>query len=55
MADMTTALLWTMVAGVFNWPYQSGPDDPQNEAENAAYKEGFDQRRKELGDAFKWC
>ena len=28
--------------------------DPQDEAENTAYKQGFDSRRKQLGDKFRW-
>lgn len=38
--------------GVFNWPYQFGSEEDSEE--NAVYKEEFDQRRKELGEAFKW-
>ena len=38
--------------GKFNWPY------PLTEEEdgpfNAAYKQGFDERRKELGVKFAW-
>lgn len=39
--------------GTFDPPYH-GSDDPQDEDENAAYERGFQQRRKELGDAFQW-
>ena len=39
--------------GVFSAPHP-GSDDPQDETENWAYKEGFKQRRKELGDNFEW-
>lgn len=39
--------------GMFEPPYPwSG--DPEEEAYNNAYKEGFDRRRKELGENFKW-
>lgn len=40
--------------GVFE-PPNPGSDDPQDDAENAAYKRGFDERRKELGDKFEWA
>jgi len=40
--------------GKFDPPYP-GSDDPQDEDENGAYERGFKQRRKELGDAFKWA
>jgi len=40
--------------GLFNRPY-AGNVDPQNEDENEAYKRGFDERRKELGDKFEWA
>jgi len=39
--------------GVFDLPYP-GSDDPEDEDYNHAYKEGFDTRRKELGDKFEW-
>ena len=39
--------------GIYDPPYPNS-DDPQDEAENAAYKQGFQQRRKELGEAFKF-
>lgn len=40
--------------GVFEWPYPDDSNDPQSEDENLAYKNGFDNRRRELGDSFKW-
>jgi hypothetical protein len=40
--------------GRFIPPYP-GSDDPQDLDLNAAYEFGFKQRRKELGDAFKWA
>ena len=40
-------------AGFYNPPH-SDSDDPQDQDENEAYKKGFIERRKELGDAFKW-
>lgn len=39
--------------GRFESPYP-GSQDPQDEDENLAYRRGFDQRRRELGDAFRW-
>lgn len=39
--------------GVFEPPYLNS-DDPQDEDENAAYKRGFNERRRELGDVFRW-
>ena len=39
--------------GVYE-PYWPINGDPQNEAENEAYKEGFNQRRRELGEKFQW-
>jgi len=40
--------------GTFSPPYTAS-EDPQDEDENAAYVSGFNRRRKELGDAFKWA
>lgn len=40
--------------GVYNPPHSSD-DDPQDQQENHAYKEGFEARRKELGGRFKWA
>lgn len=40
--------------GVFEPPHP-GSDDPQDEAENWAYEIGWNDQRKELGDAFKWA
>lgn len=40
--------------GRFEPPYQ-GSDDPQDSDLNAAYEFGFKQRRKELGNAFRWA
>ena len=40
--------------GAFDPPHSFDLDDPQNEAENGAYKDGFLERRKELGDKFEW-
>ncbi len=40
--------------GVFAAPNHLS-DDPQYLDENQAYKEGFMERRKELGDKFKWA
>lgn len=34
-------------------PYP-GSQDPQDEDENLAYRRGFDARRQELGDKFRW-
>lgn len=42
-------------AGVFNSPWPVDDADPQNEDENAAYRRGFDARRRELGDKFRWA
>jgi len=39
--------------GYINVPHP-GSDDPQDEAENSAYIEGFNIRRKELGSQFNW-
>ena len=39
--------------GTFDPPYP-GSDDPQEQDENRAYQQGFNQRRKELGDKFEW-
>ena len=36
-------------------PPYPGSGDPQDEDENAAYDDGWHQRRKELGDAFQWA
>ncbi len=41
--------------GYFCWPCLDEVDDPANSDLNAAYKEGFDKRRKELGNKFKWA
>ena len=38
--------------GCFNWPFADG--DPEYDCYNTAYKEGFDERRWQLGDKFKW-
>ena len=40
--------------GVFDPPRWTRTTDPSEMHENAAYKKGWNQRRKELGDAFKW-
>ena len=40
-------------AGVFDMPYPPN-EDPEDQAHNDAYAKGFRDRRKELGDAFKW-
>lgn len=40
--------------GVYNPPWPSEDNDPQNQDENAAYRKGFDARRRELGDKFRW-
>ena len=40
--------------GVFYPPYP-GSDDPEDEDYNRAYQEGFNARRKELGDKFQWA
>ena len=39
--------------GEVNWPYDN--DDDVDEEMNIAYKKGFFERRKELGDKFKWA
>jgi len=39
--------------GVFDLPYP-GSDDPEDEYYNYVYKEGFDAKRKQLGDKFEW-
>ena len=39
--------------GEFDAPYP-GSEDPEDQEANWAYKQGFNQRRKELGDKFKW-
>lgn len=42
--------------GVFEPPYPCcAAADPQDEDENEAYERAWHQRRKELGDAFKWA
>ncbi|MCR4297481.1 MAG: hypothetical protein NUV75_01825 [Gallionella sp.] len=41
--------------GVYRPPWASEADDPQNQDENVAYRRGFDARRRELGEAFKWA
>ena len=40
-------------SGAFDPPYP-GSDDEQDLAMNRAYQRGFNQRRKELGDKFRW-
>jgi hypothetical protein len=40
--------------GVFDPPHP-GSDDPQDDMENHAYESGWRQRRKELGESFKWA
>ena len=40
--------------GMYRPPWPSEDDDPQNQDENLAYRKGFDEKRKELGNAFKW-
>ena len=40
---------------VFNAPHWVSDEDPQDLDENQAYKDGFMERRKELGDKFKWA
>jgi hypothetical protein len=40
--------------GSFSPPYP-GSEDPQDTDENAAYRSGFDRRRKELGASFCWA
>jgi len=39
--------------GEFDYP-NTDNDDPNDADENQAYKDGFMERRKELGDLFKW-
>ncbi len=39
--------------GLFEYPYNNG--DPSDEEFDYAYKKGFDKRRLELGDLFKWA
>jgi len=41
--------------GEFDPPHHVTDHDPQYLDENAAYKDGFMKRRKELGDKFKWA
>lgn len=43
--------------GTFDAPHQLCEccPDPQDEAENEAYKHGFMERRAELGDKFRWA
>ena len=41
-------------AGIYDPPY-SEEEDPQDTDENEAYKRGFNKRRHELGDRFKWA
>lgn len=40
--------------GVFNWPCDDD-DDPQNQDANYAYQMGFEKRRRQLGENFKWA
>jgi hypothetical protein len=40
-------------AGVYDPPYPTD-SDPQDEAENSAYRLGWGERRLELGEAFRW-
>lgn len=40
--------------GIFNPPHYDSAD-PQDEDETHAYRQGFDERRRELGNAFKWA
>jgi len=40
--------------GDFNPPHFFTDEDPQYLDENEAYKDGFMERRKELGESFKW-
>lgn len=39
--------------GEVNWPYDN--DDDWDEEMNLEYKKGFFERRKELGDKFRWA
>jgi len=39
--------------GYFESPYP-GSNDPQDEAENAAYEQGFNEERRKLGSDFVW-
>jgi hypothetical protein len=41
--------------GIFDPPHYVTDDDPQYLDENEAYKDGFMEKRKELGDKFKWA
>ena len=41
--------------GRYTPPHAGGDEDPQDADENAAYKKGFMERRRELGEAFKWA
>lgn len=41
--------------GVFEAPHWVSDEDPQYLDENQAYKDGFMERRKELGASFKWA
>ncbi len=40
--------------GVFLPPYPCS-DDPQDDAENAAYEKGWRTKRSELRDSFRWA
>ena len=41
--------------GIYDLPHAYAEGDPQYEDENAAYREGWWKRRKELGGKFKWA
>lgn len=41
--------------GEFFPPYNLQTDHPDEAMENHAYESGWRQRRKELGNAFKWA
>ena len=40
--------------GIFDPPYP-GSEEPDEADENHAYKRGFDQQRKEMGEGFRWA
>jgi hypothetical protein len=41
--------------GLIDYPHAYDDSDPQYMDENQAYKEGFKDRRRELGNKFKWA
>jgi hypothetical protein len=55
LADRTADGRRDAERGQYDLPYPGVEEDPQYEDENEAYKIGWHQRRKELGDAFQWA